>query len=1055
MQADSRADPLEETLGKEAVGKKPLGRDRWEPRWKKLKAKAHAGERQAFACDEQIIAHSNMDKNERCPSECPFLTQDKIDTTYCTFRCVVKEDCTKYNAASTIADTEKFICRPPSIYACKEPTTTGEEACKVCNDYYILIYGMCLYKYMWVGHLIGLALVGLLVIIVLWVVDLATRPVTNVRGLEDGLKFRTGMKLLKPPEHWSDRPKPWPLLTNLHEALVGGPGLTLHFNFQVFIIAWSLGIAFIWMAFGYTVDETLFRIGTREFGTPYENCLIVAWGFEQQQSLMWTKVAFLIIVYLLSTIIVLGYSIYQLRTYQRLMYNNKTMRDYVATLSNIPSYTGQDRPEEELKAIVEEATGKKVVGVSVAWNYKAKEEEINWLIEQDLTKREQEKKMSPRSPYHANSMEESEEDVEIEVEAPQAVEAAEADLQMQQMNRPRGCCARRSGASPPSSPQAASSSGAAQQQRERDVEIIGRLPQQDEEEKEEKKSCCRNPMSAYRPKLLEFEAYLFATLDEGKFKELQQEERVKWLLEGLSATTEAFVVFETEDDRDAAVGKLSESGLDVKGEHCELEAAETEPETVIWQNFGNSTWCSRFVQILKGFGAILAALCVWTIVFYLPYAFAVMNFNYENGQQPGPIYSLAFTVVVVAGNAIMYEVCARIADSVGFHFQDERESCYMILYTTACMFNVLLDFVTTYYIARQIMIGLGFRTVDGRKLEDVASFQESFETYAMQRMLAENLYDYTVSTFSVPFFIEPFITIIGPLWAGMWFVGAHDQIVGREAELWLSAPPMELGRYADILLNMILSILIFYFPGGFTHTLFIGMALSHVWIYILDHTRVLKSMRRFCFASMKTDWWCQFMLGSCCALCLSCLVFKANCQGYGFCLEKWHLTAACTAAFIFHFVVHTLLLVHWVPRWGLKDEDLELAGVQKATDTYKELNKSTPCTWFSSNPVHCLRSKYIFGHKVPCGFSQVGREHLLEVNEAIGCHYAGKRVQVESFKFEPREMYRDVKTSFFEKVDALREKQGNSESEANEPLSTALGERTTRAQTLPGRLPAQ
>ena len=42
---------------------------------------------------------------------------------------------------------------------------------------------------------------------------------------------------------------------------------------------------------------------------------------------------------------------------------------------------------------------------------------------------------------------------------------------------------------------------------------------------------------------------------------------------------------------------------------------------------------------------------------------------------------MSFSMVVVAGNQIMYEVCARISDAVGFRFQDHREACYMILYT--------------------------------------------------------------------------------------------------------------------------------------------------------------------------------------------------------------------------------------------------------------------------------------------------------------------------------------------------------------------------------------
>ena len=160
------------------------------------------------------------------------------------------------------------------------------------------------------------------------------------------------------------------------------------------------------------------------------------------------------------------------------------------------------------------------------------------------------------------------------------------------------------------------------------------------------------------------------------------------------------------------------------------------------------------------------------------------------------------------------------------------------LYTLACLFNVVLDAVLTYFKARQITMSLGFRTVEGLKLEEIKTFQESFETYAMQRMLGENVYAYLVSCIFLPFVLEPLITILFPLLAAEWIVGSHPEMTGPEAQEWFRAPRMELGRYADIMLNMLLALLIFYFPGGWTHWCFFGMAAAHCWIYILDHVRV-------------------------------------------------------------------------------------------------------------------------------------------------------------------------------------------------------------------------
>merc|ERR1719277_383930 len=144
------------------------------------------------------------------------------------------------------------------------------------------------------------------------------------------------------------------------------------------------------------------------------------------------------------------------------------------------------------------------------------------------------------------------------------------------------------------------------------------------------------------------------------------------------------------------------------------------------------------MRILAGVGIILLACAFWAIVFYAPYAYFVLTFNYENGRQPGFVVSMVFTMVVVIGNAIMYEVCARISDCASFRLKDNREACYMLLYTIACMFNVSLDMVVTSLTAEIIMERLGFRTYFGVKPRNIETFAEKFETYGMQRSLAEN-----------------------------------------------------------------------------------------------------------------------------------------------------------------------------------------------------------------------------------------------------------------------------------------------------------------------------
>jgi len=334
----------------------------------------------------------------------------------------------------------------------------------------------------------------------------------------------------------------------------------------------------------------------------------------------------------------------------------------------------------------------------------------------------------------------------------------------------------------------------------------------------------------------------------------------------------------------------------------------------------------------------------------------------------------------------MYEVCGRISDWVGFRFRDEREACYMILYTVACMFNVALDFVTTYFTAEMVMEGLGFKTYFGVPLSEVPTFTAKFETYGMQRSLAENTYSYAFpSTYLIPFLIEPFPTIALPLIVGRWLVKSHVGARGRGAEEWLEMAPMDMGRYADLLLNAILGILIFYFPGGYTWQLFFGMAGSHLYIYLFDQYKVLRSIPACRYASYDIEWCCQAMFAPIIGIMASCLMFKANCEPGMHCTTGAPLIMLCCLAWLVHTTVHLVVLWKVVPMFKEKRGD-DWKDPEEGK-TYQQVATGTPVSWFSMNKVHCLRSKLKFMHSPPCSHMILGKEQYMKANPSIGCYY--------------------------------------------------------------------
>jgi len=436
--------------------------------------------------------------------------------------------------------------------------------------------------------------------------------------------------------------------------------------------------------------------------------------------------------------------------------------------------------------------------------------------------------------------------------------------------------------------------------------------------------------------------------------------------------------------------------LKFRGVDVQMTEAEFEPASVNWVNCVPTPLSVKVKRMAVGALALGSAMGIWIFAFYAPYAYFIMSFNYAYGQEPGMVASIAFTMVVVVGNGLMYFICSEIADRMCFQIVDNREVCYMLLYSFACMTNVLLDMVVTYFMAYEMMVGVGMKTYNGEPLSEVKTFTERFETYAMQRELGRNLMAYSwPSTFLVPFLIEPFATIYLPFKLLTFIVRSHRSIKAYDAEKFLTPFPMDLSRYADVLLNVMLVALVFFFPGGFTHRMFWALAVSHMVIYLCDQYKVLRCIPSCYFASMDVDWWAQWMLSIPCALILTSVVFKVNCTEGVYCYSQWHLIGLCFAAFLLHIMLHTWVLVSLVPAL-VKPKASAVNDVP-----YKKCARAHACSWFSANPVYCVRTQYLYNHFPPCDMYVIGKEHLLRRNPDLNLWFKDTEAEVEDYAGPP------------------------------------------------------
>jgi len=863
-------------------------------------------QRDRFDCGTTYKVSSKNYGEDRCPKACPFFVQDKTDDQWCSFACVVEEECSKYNPDANIADEELGICRACTVDHCSEcDGSVGYDRCKKCLPWYYLDEdGLCTFLYSKTLAVLGCVVFVFLLLIAAWVIDMAWRPISNARELKRAEVARAREKIRMDPDDNGNR-RLYPFGTNLHKVGLAGPGMILHFNFQAALIAWAILVACGWMILCKFVDDDLWSLGTRKYGTPRQNCILVAWGYETQHRLLWAKVAFLWIVYAATFVLCLVYCVMQLRIWQDYDAQTTTMKDFAAMLVGVEGIPACRRLEEELKEGVQQATGQRVIGVSVGWNHAEDLEEVQKALRKDL-----------EDLFVANSVEES---------------------------------------------------------------PMADIPE----------------YNTTRRMLYKAEQAVFGLPAPDEVVDLPTDENITQLVMKMHSSPRAVVVFDTEDARDTAVEKAqAEGGIQIPGiGYVRLEEIVAEPDSVVWENFGRDEDHLKVGRIVTGFVFIGLACMFWAVVFYAPYAYYVLTFDYSNGREPGFVVGFAFSMIVVIGNAIMYEVCARISDWIGYRFRDGREACYMVLYTIACMFNVALDFVTTYWLQEIVLDALMFKTYFGQPIGEVSSFSEKFKTYGMQRALAENTYTYAFpSTFLIPFLIEFIPTIFAIWYIGRLVVKNHPEVRGLDAEQWLSMVPMDMGRYADLLLNAILGIFIFFFPGGYTWSLFLAMAGSHLFIYGYDYYKVLRQIPRCDYVAYDVEWCCQAMFAPVVGIMAAALVFKSNCESGYHCVRGDLLVLVSGAAWALHTTVHILLLIYVVPMFGRT--------VKKHPEIvvpYWVAAEHIPSTWFSANPVNCLRSKYFYKHDPPCDYYFPGKESLMRENEKLGCHF--KRLTT-GFRFD-------------------------------------------------------
>jgi hypothetical protein len=890
-------------------------------------------------------------KNTRCPDLCPYMRFDP--DRMCHFKCITKEWClTAPNMPTSFPDEHEgrcTVCSVPGCRKCRSPTKCVEGE---CMDGFDMVDGECKPQSRSIWRVI-FGVVGTLVLIIgIYLGVIWHRPVRQSMRLKLAQQYRAMSKLRKP-----SRGHPfYSLGTNLCKEMISGIGVLLHFRFQFFWLVWALIVlALCGMVSFYhgrfKAADTLAMTPTHE--EVFRQCAKFDTDNAYQVYLIQKNFKYLTcFVYVATTIAVIGFSICQRLSYKRQEDQADTMEDYALCVYRLPVEKARDSLEEDyLKFFKSKWDG--VLGVTICWDYADAEPQVIEAVTRQM-----------HDEFDQAYFQHLLTDEEIDRLRTEKEDSYKA-LEEYRKRRSRVCI----------DPEL----------RCLDDGILGTAQASDAGE--------------------------VFTVNAANIQEL---------ISSLPTTGFVFVVFETEEKATNALRSSKESPVEYKGKELGVLRENIDPQTIIWTGFSVHR-SERNANILKGICITLGVIVVWAVCFYGPYVVYIMSWSRVAGQSGGDATTMQLLGIMCAiGNQVVYFTCAKVADGAGFRSKDFAMAFNCCLYTAAVLINIIVD------VSLMIVMAHGYQQDSG--MDPTATIRNPSFSYALFLQLVGYLYP---STLLIPYLAEPLPMNIIPYFLGKWMVRSAIRVSRYEAEQAMVCPEFDLLRYGDILINVSTVIVCFFLASSSLWWIFMWLFVSNGIIYLWDHFRLLRQCEELYFSSDLMERCSQYISALPCALLAAAFVFKRYESrellksferdalqvldgDISDDLDDWrkvyqtnvddisqHLWLTVMGVFVLHLAVHTFINAYVVPRFVPSDS------VPSKTE-YKECASKTPCCWFKSNPVHCLRSKNIsaWKHDPPLIYHVRGKEYVHKANPAIYQYY-------EEPDFDPeQDMKESIKMAF-------------------------------------------
>ncbi|CAK0881972.1 unnamed protein product, partial [Prorocentrum cordatum] len=306
-----------------------------------------------------------------CPEECPLM---RFSTEHlCHFRCISEAKCATYPG---VVNRYEGYCRVCAVPGCKR-CETFEQVCRECHEGFVLESGECLSKSTWKWHLLMAVLGGVGLLVLLYVLHLAWRPVVSQNALDWGLEHRSRSKAREDVGTHDLYDLNLSLADTVTSA--GGIGASLHFSWQRMVLLWSAAVTVAAMGVVYyhgrlnVLDIFGHPLHDEAEGTCSDRLDPLA---EEHAEALRISILWLTgIVYVVSSIGAVYWAWWQQRRFIRHEDGTTDMRDYAVTCRGFPEEaeedlgrSSSDKLEDEYKQFFKSAWGECVIGVSISWN---------------------------------------------------------------------------------------------------------------------------------------------------------------------------------------------------------------------------------------------------------------------------------------------------------------------------------------------------------------------------------------------------------------------------------------------------------------------------------------------------------------------------------------------------------------------------------------------------------------------------------------------------------------------------------------------------------------